>query len=111
MNKEHKVVFPVLNWNGTDGDVLMAHYIKTLDALHTLQGLMREGTPHGRDYQTAEPGTYEKAREQHSEMLNELSDIETRITSIAIGVQEQLIDRKSKGALKAPDAEPVATLV
>ena len=107
MNREQKVAIPVLNLNGTDGDVLMAHYIKTLDAIHTLQGLLREGTPHGRDFITAEPLQYEMAREQHSEMLNELSDIESRVTTIAMGVQDQLMERKAK---QAP-AEPAATLV
>jgi hypothetical protein len=88
----------------------MAHYIKTLDAVHTLQGLLREGTPHGRDYQTAKAGTYELARDQHTEMLNELSDIESRITSVAIAVQEQLLDRKARQeAAKAN--QPAATLL
>ena len=105
-----KVTFPIVNINGTSGEALMAHYIKVLDAVHVLQGLMREGTPHGRDYQTAEPLTYETAREQHLEMLHNLSDIESRVTSIAMGVQDQLMDRKAMREATKPQT-PAATLV
>lgn len=109
-DKSVRVAFPIVNINGTSGDALMAHYIKTLDAIHALQGIMREGMPHGRDYQTAEPGIYETAREQHSEMLNELSAIESRVTTIALAVQEQLMDRKAmREASKLP--QPATTLL
>ena len=66
---------PVVNSNGTSKEALVSQLKDVYVAGRAMLEAMAEATPHGRDYQTAPPGTYQAAMQQHE-------DREARILSV-----------------------------
>ena len=66
---------PVVNSNGTSKEALVSQLKDVYVAGRAMLEAMAEATPHGRDYQTAPPGTYQVAMQQHE-------DREARILSV-----------------------------
>jgi hypothetical protein len=64
-----KFAMPQVNMNGTSVKELQEQQHAIFCAAYDLRVALRENGPHGRDYQTAEPGTYEKAREEHAALI------------------------------------------
>ncbi len=72
---------PQININGTHREDLLTDYIKAKQALHVALEAMHGACPHGRDYQTLQPGAYQRAAEEHAERLimvkRVIADLET----------------------------------
>jgi hypothetical protein len=81
---------PVLNLNGTSGPALVEEYKNAYRAIREAYEAVNSVTVHGRDFQTAPPGTYEKARAEKVEWLTQLKSIEQAMTDLATDVQKQM---------------------
>lgn len=53
---------PIVNLNGATRESLISQYVAVRDAADALLKALGEAFPHGRDYQTAHPGTWEGDR-------------------------------------------------
>ena len=56
---------PQVNLNGTSKESLMEQVRNAADACYNLQAQLADMRPHGRDYQTAPEGAYQRARSEH----------------------------------------------
>ncbi len=56
---------PQVNINGSSARSLLEDNREAWRALETAREALQKAMPNGRDYQTAEPGAYQAAREQH----------------------------------------------
>ena len=69
------MITPIVNSNGSTKNALMADRKACMTALRAAQDALNTLLPHGRDYQTAEPGRYAKAREQHAVLMDKLAAV------------------------------------
>ena len=81
--------FPTVNMNGTARDDLLAQVATAKSALRIAMDKFREMTPHGRDYQTAPEGDFEKARDQHFYRCAKLETFEQELHEIMLGIYNQ----------------------
>jgi len=81
--------FPIVNLNGTSGAELAeqckAAWAALQDALQALQGM----APHGRDYQTAGPTSYNIARAQHEDRVRRLESVKEEIMEVYDFIEKQ----------------------
>lgn len=82
------IALPVINLNGTSKAELLALQVAVLDALSDAMTVLQNAAPNGRDYQTALPGTYELARDQHAARWRNLYNIRAEIELIAESIAD-----------------------
>jgi hypothetical protein len=70
-----ELVAPVVNLNGSSATSLIEDTRKAYNAAQALLTALSDMNPHGRDYQTAPAGTYERARQQHSLRIDAVNEI------------------------------------
>ena len=85
---------PVLNLNGTSAKNLIDEYKAAYRALLIAAEVVHQVTVHGRDFQTAPAGLYEKAREEQIARLDKLKDMADEFIALAQDVQRQMDVRK-----------------
>ena len=81
---------PVINLNGTSAEVLLEEYKMAYTATQAAIEALRRMTVHGRDFQTAPEGTYEKARAEQIARMEKLQQVGVEIVSLACEVQAQI---------------------
>ena len=96
MPLETKPTAPVINLNGSSAEHLVEEYKTAYQAVRAAYEALRHVTVHGRDFQTAPEGTYEKARAEQVARLEKLRQVEDDLASLACDVQEQLDARKRR---------------
>lgn len=79
---------PVVNMNGSSRDALVEQQRNVRNAARALADALAEASPHGRDYQTAQPGEYQGARKEHEARLLAVRDIMDDATAIAVHIQK-----------------------
>jgi hypothetical protein len=78
---------PTVHLNGSGYDNLHRDYRAALAAVREAREKLPR--PHGRDYYVQEAGALEKALSQFTGQLRKLEEIETELTHILMGVQDQ----------------------
>lgn len=89
-----KPTAPVLNLNGTSAKNLIEEYKAAYTAIQAAYEAVQQVTVHGRDFQTAPEGTYEKARAEQLARLTKLQEVADDMAELARLVQEQVDARK-----------------
>lgn len=85
---------PVINLNGTSANDLIEGYKAAYTAIQKAYEAVQQVTVHGRDFQTAPIGTYEKARAEQIVRLEKLQEVADDMTELARLVQQQVDARK-----------------
>jgi len=85
---------PVVNMNGSSRDALVEQQLAVAQAARALADALAEASPHGRDYQTAQPGEYEGARKEHDARCQLVRDIMDDAQTIALHIQDSPSRRK-----------------
>jgi len=85
--------FPVVNNNGDSWETLNKDRREALNALDNARAALARMAPHGRNYQTAEPGAYTAAREAHFDLRALLLDVYNAVKAESVAVYEQRPDR------------------
>lgn len=83
------VIFPMVCLNGSSKKNLVDGYRNAITALDAAIAAMCDIMPHGRDYQTMEPGKAQEATKQHRKRIAALVDICAEIEFIALEVNSQ----------------------
>jgi hypothetical protein len=97
---------PTINLNGSDPKELLKSLKEAYRAIRKVQESFQATAPHGRDYQTAEPGAFQKARSEwgaHQDALRASADY---LIDVAEQVQDQ-IDQRRRGRQSSYDRRPV----
>ncbi len=87
---------PVINLNGTSANSLVEEYKTASHALREAINAVQNITVHGRDYQTAPEGCYQKARSEQTARLQKLETVLEEIESLHQQVYEQQLARKRR---------------
>jgi len=89
-----KPTAPVINLNGSSAQTLVEEYKAAYTAIRVAYEAVQQVTVHGRDFQTAPEGTYEKARAEQTARLTKLQEVEDDMAELARLVQQQVDARK-----------------
>jgi hypothetical protein len=89
-----KPIAPVINLNGTSASNLVDEYKAAYKALLVAYEVVQRVTVHGRDFQTAPSGLYEKAREEQIARLAQLKNMADGFMALALNVQDQADARR-----------------
>jgi hypothetical protein len=84
---------PIININGASADQLLADHLAACDALREAIKAVQATTPHGRDFQTARPGQYEKARDQYWNRSKRLHEVLDELIAIATDIHAQKLGK------------------
>lgn len=76
---------PTVNLNGTSKDALIEQQKAIMAASENLIAVLRQASPHGRDYQISKPGDFEKARVEWTEMM--MAAVRINDYALAIGMK------------------------
>lgn len=87
------LAIPTVHLNGTSANELLSQLKDAYSAVRQATEKLQRAAPHGRDYYVQNDRAYTLAREQHDQRLKALTDIASDLESIAIGVQDQVIDK------------------
>lgn len=79
MKEEPQVTLPVIHLNGSGAKNLYREYHEARKAVGKAMDLMVEATCHPRDFYPVE-GSWERARQERSEMLGKLSQVYNYLT-------------------------------
>jgi hypothetical protein len=74
---------PQININGTDARDLLTDYMRAKKALEAAADALSAAWPHGRDYQTLEPGAHQRASNEHAARLTKVREVLAEIETIA----------------------------
>lgn len=88
------LVPPLVNLNGTSAEALLEQSINVSLALHKALEAMGHAAPHGRDYQTAQPGSYERARDAFSRRLLVVATLRQEFDNLSEVIAQQLPERR-----------------
>jgi len=80
---ETALIAPKINLNGTSKEDLLRQCLQAVGALDEALAALREMTPHGRDYQTANSGTFELAAAQHRSRIERVTEVRREVETIA----------------------------
>ena len=91
---EHKIqyeelAYPRVNINGSSAADLERQYRLVYETLDHAYEVMAANPPHGRDYQTAPRGEYDKAAKEHADRMKRLLAIGTEVMSIRMQLHNQ----------------------
>lgn len=88
------LAIPTVHLNGTSATELLNQLRDAFTAVRQATEKLSKAAPHGRDYYVQNNDrAYALAREQHEQRVKALVDIANDLEAIAIGVQDQAIDR------------------
>lgn len=85
---------PVINLNGTSAESLTSEYGEAIFALRAAINAVQNITVHGRDFQTAADGLYQKARDEQIARLRKLEEVQAELESLREQVYEQQLARR-----------------
>lgn len=85
---------PIVNLNGTYGPALLKQYTDALSAVGEALAAMRKIECHGRDYPIGDPERLTLARAMRNVEVRRLEDLMSRLTAVAVAVQDQLLARE-----------------
>lgn len=86
---EPELIVPIVNNNGTSRQELIDQRNKVFVALGDALQLLREMTPHGRDYQTDTTGTaFMAARRQHNRRMKAVEHLRDSLRKEATAILE-----------------------
>jgi len=74
---------PQININGTERSDLLEDYMGARRALQHAVEALSAASPHGRDYQTAEPGAFYAAQREHADRILRVRQVMAEIETIA----------------------------
>jgi hypothetical protein len=74
---------PQININGTERSDLLEDYMKARRALQHAVEALGACSPHGRDYQTAEPGAFYVAQREHADRIIKVRQVLAEIETLA----------------------------
>lgn len=74
---------PTININGTDRMDLLNQYMVVRRALARAIEALGEASPHGRDYQTQEPGALLQAQREHADRMTAIRKVLAEIETLA----------------------------
>jgi hypothetical protein len=77
------VQLPQININGTERKDLLHDYMAARRALQLAVEALSACSPHGRDYQTAEPGAFYAAQREHADRLVKVRSVMAEIETLA----------------------------
>lgn len=78
---------PIVNMNGTSRQALVEQRADACTALRAAIKSLREMSPHGRDFQTAQVGIFEIARDHHQARVTTVIEMLDEIMAEAIELQ------------------------
>ena len=81
---------PLLNLNGAAGKSLVEAYSTAAHAVQAAMKLLQQTTPHGRDFQTAPAGEYQKALSEHTNRYLALERVYNELYALARNVDAQV---------------------
>lgn len=87
---------PILNLNGSSGESLLDDLDESVSALSTALTALYDAAPNGRDYQTALPGAYERARHEHERRIAALRDVQAEMVALREHVRDQIDAKKER---------------
>lgn len=82
-HKGDSLMLPSVNLNGTSKEELVAGYAKAHEAIMAALDAVAETSPHGRDFQTCEPGEHSVAMHQHLDRLMMLNTLAEEMEQLA----------------------------
>ena len=85
---------PIININGSSADRLIAECKNAERALFDATEAVSAMTVHGRDFQTAPDGAYERMVKEHRERLAKLSAVYGEIRSLRVQIHAQAVARR-----------------
>jgi hypothetical protein len=85
--KPEQFAYPYVNMNGDTRETLIEDRLATVNALCLAMERLSAQYPHGRNYQTAPPGAYLRARELHDARVATLRRIASEISVEALFIQ------------------------
>lgn len=91
------LVTPTVNLNGTDQRDLTQWVVKVASALDAVLYQMRQATPHGRDYPTADEHFSrwgQEARDAWIERLRMIEELHKEVWALAMSIDNQGRDTK-----------------
>ncbi len=74
---------PQININGTERSDLLEDLMKARRCLQHAVEALSAASPHGRDYQTAIPGAFYVAQQEHSDRIVKVRQVLAEIETIA----------------------------
>lgn len=83
---------PTVHLNGTGATGLKAQYAAAYEAVNAALGPLAQSAPHGRDYYVQKDSeAYAKARDEHVNRLQRLSDVRDELLALfqAVDAQER----------------------
>jgi hypothetical protein len=90
-----EIVTPVINLNGTAAEELLEQYQLAQLALGVALRKLEQASPHGRDYQTLEPGMFLRAQRQHCERMEALKRVKDQLEVLSKSTAEQTAAREA----------------
>ena len=82
------LVVPIVHLNGSGLDSLMEACLDQITAIDEAIAVMRQNTPHGRDYYPLGDAAHTQAVEQHMARIAKLQSVCDEVMSIAVAVSE-----------------------
>jgi hypothetical protein len=86
---KREIVAPVVNLNGSSKASLLEAFWNAHSALVAAQGAFASIAPHGRDFQTAPQGTFERARLQWALRATELTNLTNDVQRMIVEIDGQ----------------------
>lgn len=86
-HKDDSLMLPRVNINGTSREELSEGFAKAQEAILTALEAVAATRPHGRDFQTCEPGDYNMAMRQHLDRLMMLNTLAEEMEQLATEVK------------------------
>jgi hypothetical protein len=80
---------PTVHSNGSGEKNLTKQIKDVYVALHDVIDVMRQASPHGRDYYTQEDGAFEKARDEHEARIAKVKSVMDDMLKLNDGIMEQ----------------------
>lgn len=90
------IAVPMLNINGTHDKELIDAQVEVVTAARVLLEKLRNARPHGRDFQTCDAGSYERASAEHDAREAAVTIVmeDAEALSYAIDSQVYALDRE-----------------
>jgi len=79
-----------INMNGDSAENIFKQQVAIRDAADALLKALEDGIPHGRNYQTAEEGTYENDHKMVKGFIKMVAEIEMESTVAALRAQDAM---------------------
>lgn len=86
---------PIIHLNGTSGEELLNQAENAERALREAYDAICKAAPHARDYYVnQDPDAFRKARKAHDGHVDQLNDLITYYSTLAVFLQDQIDERE-----------------